>query len=58
MTSSDYQPPSAKVATQPSSPVKAKIWNAVTDSLVKHIVGYVVAGVIALLALIFHYFFG
>ena len=33
------------------------MWDAVIDSLVKHIVRYVIAGVLGLMAFIYHYFF-
>ena len=43
--------------TESSSPIKGKIWNAVIDSLVKHIVGSVMTGVFVLVTFIYYYFF-
>ena len=47
----------APANTESASQIKGKMWDAVIDSLVKHIVRYVIAGVLGLMAFIYHYFF-
>ena len=46
----------APANTEAANRITGKIWNAVIDSLVKHIVAYVITGALALVAVIYHYF--